>query len=180
MLKPRKYDKPFRVRVQQALLAEIAKICPDLGYTYDLRPTPNERHKERVFMGRFWYGDSDPLPMVGFLQTPLQPDPDQGLPGSNSPHLKGPVDFVLQGWVADDDENPTLPAEYLLADIEQCLANIKKRATEGPILGFNGLMEIRLAEGVVRPPDELSAKAYFWLPVTFVWARDLSDPYNDD
>ena len=176
---PQPLTEPLRLRVQKALTARLAMISPDADYYSDLRTTGTGKSAvQHVFRGRFWFGDKDPLPLVSLLQIPLQPEQDMGSPGN--PNKQGPSDFVIQGWVEDDFHNPTDPAEYLLADVERCLALIRKEYTEGDVLGFKSVIELKIGEGVVRPPDDISAKAYFWLPINIVMARDLSDPYNDE
>jgi hypothetical protein len=43
----------------------------------------------------------------------------------------------------------------------------------------NFVIGMRIGSGVVRPPDEISAKAYFWLTITLDMVEDLADPYED-
>lgn len=177
---PQPTTEPLRLRAQKALMSRLAQISPEQDYFFDLRPeTVGGKTIQHTFRGRFWFGDSDPLPLVSLLQVPLQPEQDMGKGGSN-PSKFGPSDYVIQGWVDDDLENPTDPAEYLLADVERCLAQIRKEGTENGVLGFPSMTELLIGEGVVRPPDEISAKAYFWLPITLVMVRDLSNPYHDE
>ena len=177
---PKPTTDPLRLRVQKALMARLAQISPEDDYYSDLRSDLSGRKPvHHTFRGRFWFGDKDPLPLVSLLQVPLQPEQDMGSTGGN-PSKKGPSEYVIQGWVEDDFDNPTDPAEFLLADVERCLAMIRKEGTENGVLGFPSMTELMIGEGVVRPPDEISAKAYFWLPITLVMVRDLSNPYLDE
>lgn len=168
--------EPIRLRVLKALSASIATICPEDGYYYDLRPTPEI--KERVFRGRVIFGDTDPLPMVSILEVPLPPDQ---LPSPPDATVRtGDWDLMMQGFVDDDFEHPTDPAQYLVADVVRRLAVEKRRNKDFDILGMGKTVtDMIIGVGVVRPPDELSAKAYFWLPVTLKMAEDLLDPYGE-
>ena len=168
--------EPVRLRIQRGICRVIAEISPDGGYHYNLRPT--EEIPCRVFRGRVVFGDDDPLPMVSLLQAPIQPDqvPSKGA----NPSRTGPWELLLQGFVDDDFDNPTDPAEYLLADVQSRLAKEKLKLydDESTMFGVKGVHDIHIGVGVVRPPDEISAKAYFWLPITLDVASDLSKPYQ--
>ena len=49
----------------------------------------------------------------------------------------------------------------------------------GAILGLGRqVTKLYIGPGVVRPPDEVSAKAYFWLTITLDLAEDLEHPYE--
>lgn len=173
---PDRYEKPLRLRIQQKIVEILKEITPANGYKTDLSTKGSENY---VFRGRFWFGDSDPLPLVSLLQTPLQPE-DMATRNPANPNKISEIDFVIQGWVADDRLNPTDPAEILLADVEKRLARVRQEYIEEGVLGFKSMTELWVGEGVVRPPDEISAKAYFWLPIRIKVARNLADPYNDN
>lgn len=58
------------------------------------------------------------------------------------------------------------------------LAEERVRDRQYNILGMGGLVtDLRISHGVVRPPDEVSGKAYFWLRLTLVVVENLLDPY---
>jgi hypothetical protein len=94
--------------------------------------------------------------------------------------------LLLQGWVEDDEDNPTDPAHILMGDVKKALAKINKGPH--PIRGIQeqhaayqlgGLVtRIEIEPGTVRPPDELSAKAFFWLRAAAGFAEDLNDPFS--
>lgn len=167
---------PVRLRVLKKLGECIAEINPEDGYFYDLRPTAEV--PERVFRGRVIFGDTDPLPMVSILEAPLPPDQIPSPPDATE--RTGDWDLMFQGFVEDDHLHPTDPAQYLLADVTRRLAVEKRRNRDFAILGMGKtVIDIQIGVGVVRPPDELSAKAYFWLPVTLKMSEDLLDPYGE-
>lgn len=174
---------PFRLQILKRLSAILAEIDgPNETYHYDLRPYAvgledgTQKMQRRVFRGRVIFGDTDPLPMVSILEVPLPPEQTPSSP--DNPSQFGDWDLMLQGFVDDDPEDPTDPAQYLLADVKRRLAQERHNVYEGGILGFPAITKLSLGVGVVRPPDEISAKAYFWLPVTISMVEDLSDPYD--
>ena len=48
------------------------------------------------------------------------------------------------------------------------------------LLGMgNDVVDLRIDAPVCRPPDDLSPKAYFWLPIRLTLAEDLHNPYAE-
>lgn len=169
---------PFRLLVQQKLseaLEEIATQPPSLGYHHDLAG--------RVFRGRLVFSATDPLPAVSILEEPIPAvstmEPSGGDGGYSS------YDLMVQGFVADDLANPTDPAHLLMADVKRRLAQLKRegetdRHDRGVfLLGPKApmVMEMRFGAGIVRPPDELSARAFFWLQVNLTLVEDHDEPF---
>jgi len=153
---------PERLQVQKALTAALQEITPAAGYAHDL--------SQSVFRGRRLYSESDPLPMVTILEVPLPPDQKDSPLGAEARH--GKWELVVQGFVKDDPQNPTDPAHILLADVKRRLAEEMENGRRfDDTQGFFGLPKIiqdmQIGVGVVRPPDEVSAKAYFWLTLEF-------------
>lgn len=171
------FADPFRLRVLKALTVSLRTITVANGYGHDLATS--------VFRGRTIFGDSDPLPMLSILQPPAPLDQVQSTVAIRT----GPWELLIQGFVDDDDDNPTDPAELLLADVYKHLAKEAVRvAANGrsrDVLGMGGGMgkaneinTLHMGFGVVRPPDEfVSAKAYFWLPITLHVTEDLNNPF---
>lgn len=180
---------PFRLRVMKNLVALLQEIVPDSnsgggeGYRHDLT--------NAVFRGRKTFTDDtdevegDPLPMVSVLEMPLALDQLPSPP--ESPIQGGDWDLLIQGFVEDDKDNPTDPAYRLAADVIRRLAFEKarhgrERKTTGfrgePLLGEQGVTNIIIGSPVIRPPDEISAKAYFWLQITVQVVENLEDPYG--
>lgn len=169
-------EDPLNVRILHALRDLIAGISIDEGYKHDLT--------DSVFLGRNVFGDSDPETMVSILEPPVEPDqipsPDE------AKELAGDWNLLIQGFVKDDKANPTEPAYRLLADVRAVLA--KERARPGTsrvssgkavdLLDMDGAVtKIDFGRGVVRPPDEISSKAYFWLNITISITEDMANPY---
>ena len=61
---------PFKLRVLRAVTATLKTITPANGYFYDLSDDtdPDALHPTRVFRGRAWFGDNDPIPMLSVLE----------------------------------------------------------------------------------------------------------------
>jgi hypothetical protein len=170
---------PFRLLLLRALTSSLKEIVPSDGYTNDLSDfDPGDGStQERVFRGRAWFGDSDPIPMVSVLEAvepgeELFPSPQDS---SQAEYLWG---LLIQGFVKDDPTHPTDPAYYLLQDVRRRLIferNRRKIGRQGSTDPFSAstfapdgcaLAAMSIGRGVVRPADDVSAKAYFWLPVT--------------
>jgi len=170
-------DTPLRLRVQMALTQVFESIHPGNQYTHDLRG--------KVFRGRLMFGDSDPLPLVSILETPIAPDQ---LPQPvDSTVSNGEWDLLIQGFVEDDKAHPTDPAHYLMAEVKQALAiarekpevDRQKTGEASHLLGIKEVTRLQIGAGTVRPADEISATAYFWLNITLGLAEDLLSPYED-
>lgn len=160
------YDRPFRLRVLDALTDRLKTITASNGYSHDL--------SNAVFRGRLVYGDNEPLPMVSILEPPVAPD-------TKAPDFSGAAqaswDLLLQGWVEDDHKNPTDPAYVLAADVAALLAAERKQRNN--ILGFgNKVYDLKIGSPVVRPSDDISAKAYFWIQLRIEMAEDVEKPYD--
>ncbi len=174
------YSDPFRTRAKKAIGACLELISIADNYHFDMAG--------KVFRGRLIFGDSDPIPMLSILEPPLPLDrlkaPD------NSPISNGQWDIWIQGFVKDDRENPTDPADMLMADVKRRLAIETKRQHVLPERGCNpfgmNLREMKnriekftIGPGVVRPPEEaVSTKAYFWLPLSLQIVEDNFDPFG--
>jgi hypothetical protein len=163
-------EYPFRLQVLRALTAVLESITPENGYTYDLSGS--------VFRGRIIFGESDPLPMVSILEPPIPPDPIQ-TPLSGTEQILT-WDLLIQGFVKDDSKNPTDPAHFMLADIRQALVRERERAQDSGIFGLNArVRNLDFGSPVIRPSDDISSKAYFYLPIFLSVVESLSDPYLD-
>lgn len=160
--------EPLRLRILQALTAEFETLNDPNG----------ESLAGKVFRGRDHFGDSDPLPLISFLESVDEKNiagtSAEMRPGSSVQQSSWEV--LVQGFVEDDLYNPTDPGYRLLAIVKQKLAEIRK--VKNNILGFGPTVtDLTFSAGVVRPADEVSSKAYFWLKVRMNVAEDHSDPY---
>lgn len=161
-------NDPFRLRVQKQLTAVLEQITPANGYQFNL--------SNAVFRGRDVFDRNDPLPMVSILES-INEKTGLMSPMAGS-KVKTPWELLLQGWCEDDKDHPTDPAQRLLAEVKKRLVEERRRQDGYDILGMGGMItEIKFSTGVVRPADEVSAKAYFWLKVELEMVEDLLDPY---
>lgn len=161
--------EPFRLRVLKALSDALEEINPDNGYSHDLRGS--------VFRGRDIFGESDPLPMVSILEA--IDEKEQLRTPEAGPQAVGPWELLIQGFLEDDYKHPTDPAHFLLAEVKKRLMEERVRDRQRDILGMGGkVTDLRISHGVVRPPDEDSAKAYFWLRLTLDLVENILDPYS--
>ena len=181
-------DIPFRTRVLTALTDALEEITPANGYINDLGTFngPDGAPMKRVYRGRGFFGANDPCPMVAVLEPP---DDAEALAEQPATARATPFywKLIVQGDVLDDKMNPTDPAYGLLADVRRRLAVERdRRDSEGRLpdpLGFGGkrqknrIEELSFGTGIVRPPDEISAKAYFWLGVTLKTIEDPLFPF---
>jgi hypothetical protein len=168
------HARPFRLRILDKLTEALQEITFANGYKHDL--------SESVFRGRVVFGESDPLPMVSILEPPL---PQDQLPMPvTSDTASFEWELVVQGFVDDDPRNPTDPAYPLCADVKKRLVQERTRANERPRNGVGGILDmggkvisLGVGPGVVRPADEVSSRAYFWLNITLQIAEDMAEPY---
>lgn len=159
---------PFRLKVLKALTAALEEITPANGYTYDL--------SGKVFRGRDIFGQDDEPPFIAILESIEQ---DENIPSpAAGGTIKGPWTLQIQGFVPDDRDNPTDPAHVMMAEVKKRLIEERVRERQCNILGMQGrVVEMRISQGVVRPADEISSSAYFWLRMTLVLVENLLDPY---
>lgn len=156
------------------------------GYKHDLA--------NAVFRGRMIFTDSDPLPCVSILEN-LNPDRDRRLAGANEQpgNAVGHEQWVLllQGWVKEDYLFPCDAAYELMADVKKALAKLFVQETFDAGTTINmGVGDTPLAfylgglvtgyegePGTVRPPEQTSEKAFFWMRVILKFTERVSDPY---
>lgn len=187
------YTEPFRQRVLTAITDTLKTITPANGYKFDLADdlSPDAEYVSRVFRGRAWFGDSDPIPMISVLEAPDEADDflDEPFDGKQE---GGDWRLFVQGFVNDDPFNPTDPAYRLLADVRRRLLAERRRkhstARHQPDpfgLGVarsdgsgNAVLGLTVGKGAVRPADDVSAKAYFWMVITIKMIENGDNPYD--
>lgn len=182
--------RSFRLRVLDALTVCLKSINPANGYEFDLSDYQEEGEdartglQTRVFRGRDTFGDTDPVPMICILEQ-AQPL-DQQTSQNDNPVITGPWDILIQGFVQDDPVHPTDPAHLLMGEVKAVLATEKKRRDPTnrvpDYLGLgnrkiNAITGFSVGPGTVRPSDELSAKAYFYLVLSLQITEDTTQPY---
>lgn len=164
---------PIRLETLKRMTDVLKEITILNGYATDLNG--------QVYRGRGVYGNETPLPALSILEAPI---PLDQLPSAkDNQSLAGQWELIVQGWVTDDRANPTDPAHVLLADVKKRLAIERKKVDwDEPEQGIFGLgrsvTALYIGAGVVRPPEEISAKAYFWLTITLDMAEDMAEPYE--
>jgi hypothetical protein len=177
---------PFKLKALKAVTAALKEITPANGYVNDLADfDPGDGvMTSRVYRGRLWFGESDPIPMLSLLEG-QDPAEDVAPPPVNTPSAEYDWDLIVQGFVDDDPANPTDPAYTLLADVrKRLLAERKIRTAQhdpnpfGLGLGKNRVVDVRVGPGVVRPADDVSAKAWFWLRLTLRIFDNAENPYD--
>ena len=153
----------------------------------DLRPEdipddPLGRTLARANRGRRYYGSEDPLPLVAILEEPFSFEQD--LAPAVGRIRTEPYELILQGFVQDDADHPTDPAHVLLADVKRRLVALKADEDLQRQRIFrignrdNSVVSLTFDGGVVRPADEVSAVAHFWLRVSLEVSEDYEKPQS--
>ena len=168
---------PLRLAILQALTKHLEGVTKAAGYSHDLAGS--------VYRGRNLVGaDLNRRPALAILEAPR---PDIAVfTGEWSDMRADSWTLLLQGMADDDKRNPSDPAYYLCADVEQHLARLiaVRPETGGPrypqehLLG--GLItSLEIAPPVVRPPeDKISQTAFFFLPLRVGVAGETGRPYT--
>jgi hypothetical protein len=168
----------YRLQVLKKLTQHLANITPTSGYQHNLGPT-TEYPYGSVFRGRAIFGQDDPVPMVSILEAPRS---DVGsFAGENRSQRKEDWSLLIQGWAIDDKENPTDPVYALLDEVERHLFRLTatKEKTGSPLYPDEYLLGktvvgVTISPGIVQPAREnLSSKAFFYLPITVQLVRPL-------
>jgi hypothetical protein len=137
-----------------------------------------------VFRGKTVYApDSSPLPMLSILESGR---PDSGVfAGSGKYAYSETWDILLQGFAQNDTANPTDPAYFLCAAVQERLVSViqmNPRTGLGvdPVAFRLGgvITDLLIGPSVVRPPDnQVSSTAFFYLPLRAVFQTDNTQPY---
>lgn len=173
-------DYPLRLEICRRLSECLRGITPANGYVCDFSGAEGT-DQNCVFRGRAIFGDDDPVPMLSILESPI---PLDQLPSpADSGYNLGGWELMVQGFVEDDKINPTDPAHVALADVRKRLMLegakvVNTREEDGPLGLLHNVIKITVGTGVVRPPDEISAKAYFWLLIVLDIVEDVTKPYE--
>lgn len=158
-----------RLRILKAVSAHLAdEVSVANGYDHDLGGS--------VWRGRTTFSDRDTLPRVTIIEA-LNPDREMVPAGTNSTTQKDGWVLLLLGHAQDDRDNPTDPAHALMGDVKKALGKIATRTSGATYMLGDLIAGIDIEPGTVRPPDELSALAYFYLRVRLTVVERLFDPY---
>jgi len=168
--------KPLRLLIQEAVTTALADISIVNGYEHDLVATS-------IFRGRTKFGVDDPLPAVTMFEPPVNDDipvtEQRGSTGGTRRMTN--YTLIVQGFVKDGNPHPTDPAYTLSADVVKALAKARSRkSADGrnydPFGLGNYLREVTILPVIVRPSDDISATAYFWMSVVFKIIEDTANP----
>jgi hypothetical protein len=129
-----------------------------------------------VSRGRTTFGERDPLPRVTIVEA-LNPDREMQ-PAGDRPQQKDGWVLLLLGHAPDDRDNPTDPAHNLMGEVKKVLARIADRTSGGDFMLGGRIVGVDIEPGTVRPPDELSMLAYFYLRVRLTVVERLFDPFS--
>lgn len=173
-------SNPLRLEIQKRLSEMLREITPANGYVSDFSGAEGT-DDNKVFRGRAIFGEGDPVPMLSVLESPIPLDQLPAPEGSG--YSSGGWELMIQGFVEDDHLNPTDPAQVAMADVKKRLAIESKkvlamRQQDGPLGLLDVITKISIGTGTVRPPDEISAKAYFWLLIVLELVEDITEPYE--
>lgn len=177
---------PFKLKLLKAITAALKEITPANGYVNDLGDfDPGDGvMTARVYRGRAWFGENDPIPLVSVLEGVDPADEVAEPPSVNAVSAEYDWPLLIQGFVDDDPANPTDPAYTLMAEVRRRLIAERKRKTAAHdpdpfglgATGKNRVTGLRVGAGVVRPADDVSAKAWFWLTLTPRIVDNAEDP----
>lgn len=161
-----------RLQILKALTAHLETIRVANGYQHNLNG--------RVYRGRAVFGSETPLPCVTLMES-LNPDRNP-LDAGDGLVQRDLWVLLVQGWTdSGDEDHPIDEAHNLMADVKKCLGQIMNDGPpHKPNLSYmlGGIIDgFRMEPGTVRPPDENSARAYFYLRVVIDVAEKLEDPY---
>lgn len=174
---------PRKLRILKALTDTLKTITPANGYQSDLADfDPGDgAFTPRVYRGRAFFGDEDPVPMISILEA-VEASEDVVAAHKFKAVSEYFWPLLVQGFVKDDKTHPTDPAYTLLADVRQCLAREASRRSAGSpfILGFpdTKVTGMQIGSGIVRPANELSAYAGFHLTLGIGLIDDAEEPYG--
>lgn len=164
---------PKRLVILKQITTLLEGITPANGYQHDLTG--------RVHRGRTSFAAETEIPCVNILE-PLNPDRDPVVTDGGALQSEQWV-LLIQGWANDDEDHPTDPAHLLMADVKKRLAVMAKDTypTHNPLYMLGGnIAGLYIEPGTVRPPDESSARAYFYLRLVLKITEQLDDPYALD
>ena len=129
-----------------------------------------------VSRGRMNFGVGGQLPRIAIAEA-LNPDREMA-PASDRPQQKDGWVLLLIGHALDDRDNPTDPAHNLMGEVKKVLGRIADRQSGADYMLGGLVVGIDIEPGTVRPPDEASALAYFYLRVRLTVVERLFDPFS--
>lgn len=175
---------PVKLQIAKAVTSGFKTITPANGYVSDLSDyDPGDGvTTSRVYRGRAFFGEGDPVPMVSVLEAGFE-DEMVNDTVADKPSSQYWWPLIVQGWALDDKENPTDPVYVLLADVRKYLATEMKRRDPQGDTSFFGLDSklvtgVRFSGGRVRPSSESSAYAGFHMILELCIMDKADKPYG--
>jgi hypothetical protein len=169
---------PKRLAALRALTAHLEGINPDQNNPFSQSPYDIDL-RGKVVRGKTVIGSGMKTPFLSILEAPV---PAEGFFAGDN-RVETTLKVLLQGFAEDDAANPTDPAYFLQATVEQRLSliNAQKegRARFPDFYFLNGAMVgFTIHPGVVRPPEgNVSPTAFFYTPLTIKLTYDVTNPY---
>lgn len=139
---------------------------------------------DSVFRGRLIFGEEVKPPFLSVMEAPRQIDPNGG--GSGGLVQDESWTLLIQGFAVEDRVHPSDPAYTLLAWLQKRLSMITEENPDGQRGGLypnvwklgHKTGEIRYQIPIVRPgQDDVSASAYFYMPISVGIVTDLTKPF---
>lgn len=172
---------PKRLMVIERLRELLQSISTENGYNTDI--------EGRVSVGVAEFGDNMVTPFLSILESPTS---DIGDFANANGRRREEWTLLVQGWIDSgfhypdsDVDNPTRNAYYLAADVEKCLSRV---VSISPNLGvpvdktwyhLGGIVnDLGIAPPVVRPPDNASPKAWFYMAIRVDMSVNVTNPYQ--
>lgn len=131
-----------------------------------------------VYRGRLLFGEDETTPFLSIVDA-LNPDRDPVMTGDYRRVQKENWTLLIQGISRDDATNPSDPAHQLLADTKRALGNLRRQVYDQreqldgtPMSTVAGVM---IEPGTVRPMNETSERAVFWLRITLEITEDFDE-----
>jgi hypothetical protein len=130
-----------------------------------------------VYRGKKNFGKEIKLPAVAVLEN-FNPDRlPETIGGVVGTKHKYDQIYLLNGWAEGGDvEQEEDSAHLLMGDVKKALGKLLVPRNQSGF--FDGLANtLSIEPGVVRPPDEQSEKAYFWMRIRLEVVEKVGDPY---
>lgn len=137
----------------------------------------------KVWIGKSVITAKDTTDTLSILEAPR---PIVGTPaGEYGVNRNEPWTLLVQGWPVDDPDEPSAPAYWMKAAVEQQLSLVVAELPDGrqrtdPVYLLGGdIASLTIGQGVVRPPSEEAASrlAMFYLPLIVGIITDVRNPY---
>lgn len=146
----------------------LTEITTANGYNFDLAA---------AYRGKKNFGKEVKLPAIVVLEN-FNPDRlPETIGGVVGTKHKYDQIYLINGWAEGGDvEQEEDSAHLLMGDVKQALGKLLVPRNQSGF--FDGLANtLSIEPGVVRPPDEQSEKAYFWMRTRLEVVEKVGDPY---